>query len=391
MLRPRACRAFGTIKPHDLTALPRLRSVPCLLMRGGTSRGPYFLASDLPTERWTPFLLDVMGSPHALQITGLGGGNSLTSKVGIMAPSQHGEDVDYTFAQVRVDEAVVKWKANCGNILAGVGPAAIMRGLVKAEDPETKIRIFNTNTKTRALVTLQTPGGQLTFDGPTAIDGVPGTSAPIKVTFLDVLGARTGKIFPTGHRSELIDGVRVTCIDSANPVVLMHFEQLGLETGHEAVEELNHDLPMLQGLEHIRQEASLRMALGPAQGKNLPKVAVLSPPSDGGSICSRYFVPDRCHAAHAVTGAIAIAVATTFDGTVAEEVAVQQEGPLRRVEVEHPSGRIQLDLVLDLSGSKVGRSTGAKVNGRVKEASLIRTAKPIMDGQVFVCSRHFEE
>ena len=143
MLRPRACRAFGTIKPHDLTALPRLRSVPCLLMRGGTSRGPYFLASDLPTERWTPFLLDVMGFPHALQITGLGGGNSLTSKVGIMAPSQHGEDVDYTFAQVRVDEAVVKWKANCGNILAG------------ASWPVTEHEIYCTGRHMRFQVRIQ--------------------------------------------------------------------------------------------------------------------------------------------------------------------------------------------------------------------------------------------
>jgi len=351
------------------------------------------MASDIPQEqeRRSAFLLDVMGSPHLLQINGVGGGTSLTSKVAIIAPSSREDaDVDYTFAQVRVDEPVVKWKANCGNILSGVGPAAIMRGIVKADDPETRIRVFNTNTQTRAELIVPTPGGQLSFEGSTSIDGVPGTSAPITVSFLDALGARTGKIFPTGARSDVINGVRVTCIDSANPVVLVNAKQLGELDGHESqlgyedVEVLNDNLPMLQRLEAIRQEASLRMGLGDAKGKNLPKVCLLAPPRAGGSICSRYFVPDRCHSAHAVTGAIAVAVATTFDGTVADEISIRQEGAVRKVSVEHPSGRIDLDLLMDVSGPPIGRTTGAKVSGRVMKASLIRTAQPVMDGAVFV-------
>lgn len=369
-------------------------------MRGGTSRGPFFLASDLPAERskLDAFLLATMGSPDQRQIDGLGGGRSVTSKVAIIAPSQRpGVDVDYTFAQVLLDRAQVNWRANCGNMLSGVGPAAILRGLVPIRGRETVVRVFNTNTSARSEVTVQTPEGEVAFEGPAAIDGVPGTGSPIKVSFRDVLGPRSGKVFPTGHRSEVIQQVRVTCIDSANPVVLMDALDLaasgeqasgkGLQDGREDPDTLNGDTAMLQRLEAIRCEAALRMGLGDARGQTVPKVCLLSAPASGGSICSRYFVPDRCHPAHALTGAVAVAVASTFEGTVAHRLSsspLQSGAAQHQVCLEHPSGKIDLDLELDLSGPPVGRTTGQPVQGRVSSAAVLRTARVIMDGTVFV-------
>lgn len=346
-------------------------------MRGGTSRGPYFLAYDLPPEQAEreTLLLAALGSPDPRQVDGLGGGTTLTSKAAILSRSEREDcDVDYLFAQVGVDRASVDWSPNCGNILSGVGPAAIIRGLVDATHPTTCVRVFNVNTGTRAHVTVRTPNGRVTFDGDAEIDGVPGTGSPINVDFLDVLGPTTGHVFPTGARVDYVDGVRVTCIDSANPVVLLHSDELG-ESGHEPPETLDADHPMLERLERVRREASLRMGLGDARGRVLPKVALLSPPSDGGSICSRYFVPEHCHAAHALTGAIAIAVATVYRGTVAEDIAVHEDGSRRLVKIEHPSGHI--DVALTLEGD-VGDDR------RVVRAGVVRTARVIMDGKVFV-------
>lgn len=350
-----------------------LAKIPCLLMRGGTSKGAYFLASELPTDSQERdrVLLRAMGSPDLRQIDGLGGGDSLSSKVAIISPSTREDaDVDYLFAQVVVDRPIVDTSANCGNILSGVGPFSIMRNLVAASEPETVVRIYNINTRTRIHARVQTPDGTVRFDGETAIDGVPGTAAPIELDFMDVLGPLTGSVTPTGAAREEIEGVPVTCIDSANPVVLMHAKDVG-ESGHETPEALDDDHPLLVKIETIRQAASLKMGLGDATDRVIPKVALLSPPTDGGSICSRYFTPKHCHAAHAITGAIAIAVATTIPGSVAEDVSVHEQGQKRTITIEHPSGHVQVILSMT-------------EDDNIASAGIIRTARPIMDGCVLV-------
>ena len=345
--------------------------IPCLWMRGGTSKGAYFLAEDLPTNQALrdQALLQVMGSPDPRQIDGLGGGDTLSSKVAIVSRSTRDDsDLDYLFAQVAVDQPIVDTSANCGNILSGVAPFAILRNLIETSDPETIVRIYNVNTSSRIHATVQTSGGQPQFAGEAAIDGVPGTAAPIQLDFQDVLGPLTGHVLPTGNTTDMFEGVKVTCVDSANPVVLMHAEDVG-ESGHESPETLDADHPLLVKIEAIRKAASLKMGLGDATDRVIPKVALLSPAVDGGSICSRYFTPAHCHAAHAITGAIAVAVATTIDGSVAADLEVDEQHGSRTVRIEHPSGHV--DVILTLQD-----------DGQVKSAGIIRTARPIMDGVV---------
>ena len=350
--------------------------IPCMLMRGGTSKGVYLLAGDLPsdaTER-DHVLLRIMGSPDRRQIDGLGGATSLTSKVAIISPSSRPDcDVDYHFAQVGVETDTVDTGPTCGNILVGVGPFAILRGLVNTSDQETAIRIWDVNTESRMNVVVQTPGGVIEFEGDTSIDGVPGTAAPVRVDFLDVLGPSSGSFFPTGNPRDVIEGVEVTCTDTVNPVVLVHATDLG-ETGHEDPDQLDADHPMLVRLEAIRRSASLAMGLGDATNRVLPKIALLSPASEGGHICSRYFTPTHCHEAHAVSGAIAVAIAAQCPGTVAEDIGRHDEGHQRTVIVEHPSGHLDVTLQInpDLDPPHA-----------VTSAGVVRTARPIMDGTVF--------
>jgi len=351
--------------------------IPCMLMRGGTSKGVYLLASDLPTEaaERDPLLLKIMGSPDRRQIDGLGGATSLTSKVAMISPSSRPDcDVDYHFAQVGVETDTVDTGPTCGNILIGVGPFAILRGLVNASDKETGIRVWDVNTESRMNIVVQTPGGVIEFEGDTSIDGVPGTAAPIRVDFLDVLGPSSGNFFPTGNPRDVIEGVEVTCTDTVNPVVLVHATDLG-ETGYEDPAQLDADHPMLVRLEAIRRSASLAMGMGDATNRVLPKIALLSPASEGGHICSRYFTPTHCHEAHAVSGAIAVAIAAQCPGTVAEDIGRHDEGQQRTVIVEHPSGH--LDVTLQINPD-------LEPPHSVTSAGVIRTARPIMDGTVFV-------
>ena len=350
--------------------------IPCMLMRGGTSKGVYLLAQDLPSDSTDRdrLLLRIMGSPDPRQIDGLGGGTSLTSKVAIVSPSSRPDcDVDYRFAQVGVETNAVDTSPTCGNILVGVGPFAILRGLVATSDEETCIRIWDVNTESRMNIVVPTPGGVLEFGGDVSIDGVPGTAAPIRVEFLDVLGPSTGRLFPTGNPRDVIEGVEVSCVDSVNPVVLVHAADLG-ETGHEDPEKLDADHPMLIRLEAIRRSASLAMGLGDATNRVLPKIALLSPPVEGGHICSRYFTPTHCHEAHAVSGAIAVAIAAQCPGTVAEDVGRHDEGDQRTVTIEHPSGH--LDVLLRINQEQ-------EPPDAVISAGVTRTARPIMDGTVF--------
>jgi 4-oxalomesaconate tautomerase len=346
--------------------------VPCVLMRGGTSRGPFFLEADLsgdPKER-ERFLIAAMGSPHVLQVNGIGGGNPMTSKVAIVGPSsQPGADVDYLFAQVSIDRAFVDFSPNCGNMLSAVAPFAIEAGLVPARVGETTVRIFNRNTSTTVEAVVQTPSGAVEYNGETAIDGVPGTAAPVKLTFLDAVGSKTGAFLPTGLVREFIENTPVTLVDYAMPMVLLRAVDLSI-SGDEAPDELETNLALLTRLEAIRVEAGLRMGLGDVSGSVVPKVGILSEARHGGTITSRYFMNSRrCHKGHAVTGALCVAAACRLPGSVAHDLAAPALSSL--VNLEHPSGRIEIDLSFDASG-------------HVSRASLVRTARKIFEGNVIV-------
>lgn len=341
-------------------------------MRGGTSRGPFFLEADLPSDpkERDRFLIAALGSPHPLQVDGIGGGNPLTSKVAIVgAPSRPEADVDYLFAQVAVDRAFVDYSPNCGNMLSAVAPFAIEAGLVPAGIGETTVRVFNRNTSTTVEAVVQTPSGAVEYDGGTAIDGVPGTGAPVKLTFLDAAGSKTGALLPTGLVREFIENTPVTLVDYAMPMVLLRAGDLGV-SGDETPDELEANLPLLTRLEAIRQEAGLRMGLGDVSGSVVPKVGILSEPRHGGTTTSRYFVTARrCHKGHAVTGALCVAAACRLPGSVAHDLAAPELSPV--VNLEHPSGRIEIELSFDASG-------------HVSRASVVRTARRMFEGNVIV-------
>ena len=351
--------------------------IPCVLMRGGTSRGPFFLGDWLPADpaERDRLLLAAMGSPHALQVDGLGGGNTLTSKVAIVSRSTRPDcDIDYLFAQVSVDRATVDTRPNCGNMLSGAAPFAIDEGLLKANDGVTSVRVHNVNTGAVVEAVVQTPGGRLTYEGDARIDGVPGAAAPVRLNFLDAWGAVTGHLFPSGLRQESIAGVDVTLIDAAMPMVLMRASDFGLQ-GNETPAQLDGNAALLERIERIRLEAGARMGLGDVSNSVIPK-PVLVAPSDAGNglaLRSRYFTPRACHRAHAATGAVGVASAFLMPGTVAHGCG----GPpvttgYRTVRIEHPSGVMEIDVELD------------KDSGVVRAAGLVRTARKIMKGMLYV-------
>jgi 2-methylaconitate cis-trans-isomerase PrpF len=358
-----------------------LVAIPCLFMRGGTSRGPYFRLADLPADVPTRdrVLLAAMGSPDVRQIDGLGGADTLTSKVAIVSPSARpGVDVDYLFAQVSVDKPIVDTNPSCGNMLAGVGPFAIERGMVKVEDGVTRVMIYNVNTESRIEAIIQTPGGKVRYTGDVAIDGVPGTAAPVRLNFADIVGSKTAGLLPTGRTQETIDGVPATLIDVTMPMVIFRAADFG-KTGYEAPRELDGDRDFFARLEALRREAGRRMGLGDVSDMVIPKAAILAPPRQGGAVTSRYFVPHKTHAAHAVTGAICVATCAMMEGSVADGIAVRPPGDDRLVVVEHPSGVFEVALVT--------RGQGAAMD--VIGGGVIRTARKIMDGQVFVPAKAF--
>jgi 2-methylaconitate cis-trans-isomerase PrpF len=353
------------------------RRIPCVIMRGGTSRGPYFKASDLPsdTAERDRVLLSVMGSPHPMQVDGIGGTYIQTSKVAIVGPSDRdGVDVDYLFAQVSVTEAIVDTRPNCGNMLSGVGPFAIEEGMVSVQGPETRVRVHNVNTGALVEETVQTPDGRVTYEGGQAIDGVNGTAAPIRMAFTNTEGAVTGALFASGKRQEEIDGIPVTLIDNAMPMMMLRSDAVGLR-GDETAEEIDEMRDMYATVERMRLEAGRRMGLGDVSDLVTPKIGLLSAPRNGGTITSRYLTPQECHRAHAATGAICIATACCMDGTVAADVI---DGPVREsgaVVIEHPSGRIEVavELEADAAGGM-----------RVNRTEILRTARRIFEGHVFV-------
>lgn len=345
--------------------------IPCVIMRGGTSRGPYFLASDLPRDAHArdEILIAAMGAGHELQIDGIGGGNPLTSKVAIISRSTRPDaDVDYLFAQVKVLERFVDTSPNCGNMLSGVGPFAIEQGLVPVQAGRTSVRIHNVNTGKVMEAIVQTPDGVVTYDGGAQIDGVPGTAAPIHLSFLNAAGSKTGKLLPTGNARDVIEGVEVTCVDAAMPLVIMSAASLG-KTGYERPSDYDADRDFMARLESIRIAAGAKMGLQNVANLVIPKPVIIANPVKGGSIAARYFMPHSCHKAFAVTGAVGLATACATPGTLPASIVGPTTFP-RMIQIEHPSGHLDLNL-----------DQRAGVNEPV--ASVLRTARRIFEGTLF--------
>ncbi|WP_117232620.1 4-oxalomesaconate tautomerase [Vibrio maerlii] len=346
-------------------------SAKCMWMRSGTSKGAYFLRQDLPSDEQQreAFLLSIMGTPDARQIDGIGGADPLTSKVAIVESSKReGVDVDYLFQQVFVDQALVSSKQNCGNILAGVAPFAIERGLVKAQEGETSVRIFMENTQQVATVTVQTPNGEVDYRGNCQIDGVPNTAAPIAVCFEDTAGSTCGALLPTGNEKDVIDGVEVTLIDNGMPVVVLRAQDFEL-TGDESREQLDANIELKQRLESIRLQAGPLMDLGDVSELSVPKMSLVSEPQYGGGISTRTFIPHRCHASIGVLGAVSVASACILPNAPASELASVDLQQKIQIDVEHPIGK--MSVVLDVEENKV------------KSAAILRTARKLFDGEVF--------
>ncbi|MGB1025640.1 MAG: 4-oxalomesaconate tautomerase [Rhodospirillaceae bacterium] len=341
-------------------------------MRGGTSKGGYFLAEDLPDDPAArdQLLLRIMGSPDPRQIDGMGGADPLTSKVAVVSRSERpGVDVDYLFLQVFVDQAVVTDAQNCGNILAGVGPFALERGLVAAQDGETPVTIHMLNTGQTAVARIATPGGVVSYAGEAQIDGVPGSAAAVPLTFQDTAGSTCGALLPTGQAVDIIDGIAVTCIDNGMPVVVLRAADLGV-TGTEDRESLEANLELKARLEHIRLQVGPMMNLGDVAEKSVPKMTLVSAPQQGGAIHTRTFIPHRCHASIGVLGAVSVATACLLPGTPAAALAVLPDGHRKTLAVEHPIGA--LGVVVETAD-----------DGSVREAAILRTARKLFDGVVF--------
>ena len=354
----------------------RYDGIRAMQMRGGTSKGLYFLAEDLPAggaER-DDLLLRVMGSPDPRQIDGVGGAHPLTSKVAVVSPSARrqsngaGIDVDYLFLQVMVDRAIVTDKQNCGNILAGIGPFAVERGLVPARGDQTSVRIRMVNTDGIVTATFPTPGGRPRYDGDTAIDGVPGTAAAVVLDFEDS-GAASG-VFPTGNITDVFGGIPVTCVDNGMPVVVVAAASFG-KTGQESVAELEGDEELNKRVQQLRLEAGKAMGLGDVSGTTVPKISLVAPPAHGGTIGTRTFIPVRVHESIGVLGAVSVGTAIVVPGAVGHDLAVLGGGS--RLSVEHPSGALQVEVELDASVSPP----------KVVRSGVVRTARKLFDGTVF--------
>jgi 4-oxalomesaconate tautomerase len=351
------------------------RSIPCLFMRGGTSRGPFFFEEDLPSDiaQRDAILLAVMGSPDARQIDGMGGADPLTSKVGIVRRGQTaGVDLEFLFAQVSIKEGRVDTTPNCGNMLAAVVPFGLETGLVGANGAVTTLRVLTRNTGTLSDIEVQTPAGKVQYAGNARIDGVPGTGAPVNISFLETAGSVCGALLPTGALLDRFDGIEVTCIDNGMPVVVIAAEALGV-SGYETRDQLNADAALKKRIESIRLQAGPLMNLGDVARKVVPKMCLVAKPSAGGHISTRTFIPHDCHAAVGVLGAVTVATAAVLPGSVAHRYAQVPPGNPKTLSVEHPSGEFSVVLTMNPQNPN-----------EVMQAALLRTARLIMRGEVFV-------
>lgn len=343
------------------------------LMRGGTSKGLYFLAQDLPkdTKLRDEILLSIMGSPDLRQIDGVGGAHPLTSKVAIVSKSVRDDaDIDYLFLQVQVDRAEVSDAQNCGNILAGIGPFAIESGLVATNDGITNVKIHMINTGALAQAQILTPNKKVQYHGDARIDGVPNSHAPIMIDFLDVAGSSCGALLPSGNLIDEINGIKLTLIDNGMPVIIIKANDLGL-SGYEAPEVLENNKELREIIENIRLKAGPMMNLGDVSKKSVPKITIIAPPKNNGDISTRTFIPHRCHDAIGVLGAVSVATACALKGSIAYQN--EEFSGEKTFEIEHPTGFFSVQMEIEGSGA----------NLKIKKSALLRTARLIMRGQVF--------
>lgn len=354
------------------------RAIPCAVMRGGTSKGVYFLLRDLPADESARnrLLLKLMGEDKR-QTDGLGGGDMLNSKVAIVSESaEAGVDVEYRFAQVIPGGDKVDTSPTCGNILAGVGAFAIERGLVAAADGETTVIVRDINTGAKVEQQVQTPNGKVRYDGDCVIAGAPGAAAPVRLFYLEFTGAKTGALFPTGNRINTFDGVGATCIDAAMPTIIAAAGDFGL-SGYESRDNLQGNTAFFEKMEAVRLQAARQMGLGDARGKVIPKFALVAPPREGGAIAARYFTPVSAHAAFAVSGGIALACAVMTDNTTAATVARRPAADANgvfAVDIEHPSGIMQVLVSFEeIDGGQ-----------HPVRAGVVRTTRMIMEGRVSI-------
>ncbi len=372
-----SCKTTQRVETQNVAQLHNRNAneIPCTFMRGGTSKGPFFDMRDLPTDvaERNAILLKVMGSPDAKQIDGLGGTVTVTSKVVMAQPSKRkGIDVDYLFAQIDIANPIVDTTPPCGNMMAGVGPFAIEKGWVKITRPETKVMVYNINTKSIIEEVVQTPNGVVEYNGNFKIDGVPGTAAPVILNLFDQVGGKTGKLLPTGKIREQIQGIDVTLLDAGSTMVLLKANDLGMD-GTEQEDFFLKNKALMARIETIRLEAGVRMGLGDVKNSVLPKVGILSKPRNAGNITSRYLTPHTLHPSHAVTGAICIATALKIKGTVATDVGITNGKDKELIIIEHPVGVIEINMEVEHVGELIN----------VKKAGTVRTVRKIMSGNVF--------
>lgn len=344
--------------------------IPCIWMRGGTSKGGIFNAADLPSDpaQRDQVLLEIMGSPDDRQINGMGGADPLTSKVGIVKKSSHPKcDVDYLFLQVFVDQAIVTDSQNCGNILAAVGPYAIEQGFVSITEDVTQVSVFMENTGQIAVLQVQTPDGKVTYKGGSSIDGVPGTSAPVTCEFKETAGSTCGALYPSGNLKDSVDGVDVTLIDNGMPVVILRASDFGI-SGTESRDELDGNTALKRRLEDIRLQVGPLMNLGDVTEKSVPKMSLVSAPMHHGCISTRTFIPHRCHASIGVLGAVSVATAAITPGTIAYPLAEVPDGDEKTLPVEHPTGEMTVVAYMNGDG--------------LQSAALLRTARKLFEGTV---------
>ncbi len=357
--------------------MARQTKIPCVIQRGGTSKGPYFLASDLPSdpELRDRVLLSIMGSPDLRQIDGLGGADPLTSKVAIVSRSERpGVDLDYLFCQVKIDQPLVDVTPNCGNMLAGVAPFALEHGLIDASDGTTTVRIHMVNSGNLCDAHIRTPGGVVEYDGDARIDGAPGTSAPVMIDFLDTAGSACGSLLPTGNVVDVVDGIKITCVDNGMPLVMLRASDVGA-TGYETRDELNAADDVKKRIESIRLQIGEAMNLGDVTEKVVPKMCLVSPPVNGGTINTRCFIPHICHASIGVLAAVTVGTACVMPGSTAFDLAEVGDGNPKPISVEHPTGEFSVEL-----------ETGDPVDGipTIRRSALLRTTRRLMEGNALV-------
>ncbi|MGY8814557.1 MAG: 4-oxalomesaconate tautomerase [Gammaproteobacteria bacterium] len=353
-------------------------AIPYMQFRGGSSKGVYFLASDLPDDESLrdKVLLAIMGGSDIRQIDGLGGAHPLTSKIGIAGPSSRDDsDVDYLFVQAVVGEDRVDITPNCGNILAGIGPFAIEKGLVQAEEGETTVRVYMVNSGNRCEIKVRTSRGRVEYQGDASIDGVPGTAAPVLCNYMDLEGSACGALLPTGNVIDEVDGIEVTCVDNGMPVAVLRANDFGI-TGYETADELNADSKLKEKLESIRLKVGLLMNLGDVSDKVVPKMSLIASPKHGGHVCTRTFIPHVCHTAVGVLGAVSVATACIMPGSVTKNIALVPDGNPKNLSVEHPSGEFSVSL-------EIGGTVDAP---KVIRAGLLRTARLLSKGETYIPS-----